>query len=51
MARREENWLVLYWFVGANAWLDPDGTPSSVMDSNEEAVIEAAIHAHDRISD
>jgi len=49
--RREDDWLVLYWFVGANAWLNPNEAPSSVMDSNEEAVIEAAIHAHDRISD
>jgi hypothetical protein len=51
IARREDDWFALYWFVGANGWLDPDETPSSVMDSNEEAVIEAAIHAHDRISD
>lgn len=34
-----------------HAWLDADATPSSAMDSNEEAVIEAAEHANDRISD
>jgi hypothetical protein len=51
IVRPEDDWFALYWFVGANAWLDSDETPSSVMDSNEEAVIEAASHAHDRISD
>ena len=51
LVRREDNWFLFYWFVGANAWLEPYATPSSLMDANEEAVIEAAEHANDRISD
>lgn len=48
---REDDWFLFYWFVAPNAWLDEDATPSSVMDSNEEAVIEAAERANDQISD
>lgn len=51
LVRPEDNWFCLYWFVGANAWLEGDASPSAVMDTNEEAVIEAALHANDRISD
>jgi len=51
LVRREDNWFLLYWFVGANSWLEGDAAPVTVMDSDGEAVTEAAIHANDRISD
>lgn len=51
VVRREDNWFLFYWFVAANAWLEGDAAPYAVMDADEEAVIEAALHANDRISD
>lgn len=50
------DWSTLCWFVGANAWRDGetsvDGdTPVNQMDSNPEAVVYAASHMRDRISD
>jgi hypothetical protein len=51
LVRGEDNWFCLYWFVGANAWLEGDASPRAVMDTDEDAVTEAAIHANDRISD
>jgi hypothetical protein len=51
LVRREDNWFCLYWFVGANAWLEGDASPFAVMDSDEDAVTEAALHANDQISD
>jgi hypothetical protein len=51
LVRPEDNWFCLYWFVGANAWLDGDASPLSVMAIDEDAVTEAASHANDRISD
>ena len=51
LVRREDNWFLFYWFVAPNVWLDEEATPSNVMDSDEDAVAEAAIHANDQISD
>jgi hypothetical protein len=51
LARREDNWFLLYWFVGANRWLESDAAPVGVMDSNEDAVTEAALHAKDPTGD
>lgn len=51
LVRREDNWFTFYWFVGANSWLEDSATPLSVMDSDEDAITEAAIHANDQISD
>lgn len=51
LVRREDNWFCLYWFVGANAWLEGDASPLAVMETDEDAVTEAALHANDRISD
>jgi hypothetical protein len=51
LVRREDNWFCLYWFVGANAWLEGDASPYVVMDTDEDAVTEAALHANDQISD
>jgi hypothetical protein len=51
LVRREDNWFLFYWFVGANGWLEEGETPSNVMDSDAEAVIEAAVHANDQTSD
>ena len=49
--RRKDNRSCLYWFVGANAWLEGEASPLAVMDTDEVAVTEAAAHANDRISD
>jgi hypothetical protein len=50
------DWGTLCWFVGANAWLEGQtplegDTPVNQMDSNPDAVVYAASHARDRISD
>lgn len=51
LLRPLDGWVVMYWFAAANAWL-PDGqSPASVLDSSSAAVIEAASHAYDLISD
>jgi hypothetical protein len=49
--RRQDSWFALYWFAGANVWLEGDSTPLSMMDSDETAVIGAATHANDQVSD
>jgi hypothetical protein len=50
------DWNTMCWFVGANAWLDGQmplegGVPVEHMDSDPDAVVNAASHARDRISD
>lgn len=50
------DWDTMCWFVGVNSWLEgptPDeaGIPMLQMDADPGAVIEAASHARDRISD
>lgn len=42
--------LEMFWFVGANGWLDDDA-PVDLLDRDPEAVVEAASHANDMISD
>lgn len=46
-----DGWVVMYWFAAANAWLDEGVSPMSVLDSHPEAVLIAASHANDLISD
>jgi hypothetical protein len=43
-------WEAMYWFVGANAWLE-SGAPIDHMDLDPNAVLEAASHFNDQISD
>jgi len=50
------DWDIMCWFTAANGWLEgasPDegGIPMAQMDANPEAVIVAASHARDFISD
>lgn len=50
------DWDIMCWFVGVNSWLEgatPDeaGIPIQKMDADPEAVVVAASHARDRISD
>jgi hypothetical protein len=44
------DWAIAFWFAAANAWLD-DQRPLDLLDKNPEAVVLAASHARDRISD
>lgn len=46
-----EGWVVIYWFVATNVWLDEDATPVGVLDTDPHAVLIAASHANDAISD
>jgi hypothetical protein len=46
-----DGWIVMYWFAAANAWLDEGVSPVSVLDTNTEAILIAASHANDLISD
>lgn len=46
-----DGWVVMYWFVAANAWLDEDASPLSMLDSDPHEVLVAASHANDLISD
>jgi hypothetical protein len=48
--RPSDGWYAMFWFAGANAWLE-DRSPMDVMDEDAHAVLEAAAHSHDRISD
>ena len=50
IVRPDDGWHALYWFEGANAWLEAL-SPVEVMDTDGDAVLEAAAHANDRISD
>ena len=43
-------WEALYWFVGANGWLE-GGTPVDQMDQDPAAVLEAASHFNNMTSD
>ena len=43
-------WEAMFWFVGANGWLE-SGAPVDHMDSNPAAVVLAASHANDLTSD
>lgn len=51
LVRPIDNWYVMYWFFSANAWLDDGASPVDTMEKNQRAVIEAAFHANDQISD
>lgn len=44
------DWATMFWFVGANVWLD-DNLPFQLLDEDPEAVVMAAGHARDAISD
>jgi hypothetical protein len=46
-----DNWQTMFWFYGANVWVDEDQQPFTALESNPEAVIEAACHATESISD
>jgi len=43
-------WQTMYWFVGANGWLE-GAAPVDLMDSDPDSVLEAASHANDLMSD
>lgn len=43
-------WEAMFWFVGANGWLDGD-PPVDLIDRDPVAVVQAAAHANDLISD
>lgn len=45
-----DGWHAMYWFVGANGWLEA-GSPVELLDLDPEAVLEAARHANDEMSD
>ena len=51
LLRPADNWQSMFWFCSANAWVVDHQQPFAVLDSNPEAVIEAARHANDQISD
>jgi hypothetical protein len=44
------DWATMFWFVGANVWLD-DKLPFELLDEDPKAVVMAAGHARDAISD
>lgn len=46
-----DGWVVMYWFAAANGWLDEGASPVSVLDTDPDAVLIAASHANDEISD
>jgi len=46
-----DGWVVMFWFAAANGWLDEGVSPLSVLDTDPEAVLVAASHANDLISD
>ena len=50
LVRPAHGWHAMFWFVGANGWLEV-GAPVEYLDSDHTAVIEAACHANDEISD
>lgn len=50
LVRPTSGWHAMFWFVGANAWLE-DASPVDVFDDEPDAAIEAASHANDLISD
>lgn len=43
-------WQAMFWFVGANGWLDGDA-PVDLIDRDPAAVVEAASHENDLTSD
>jgi hypothetical protein len=50
LVRPAHGWYAMYWFVAANGWLEA-GAPVDYLDTDQAAVIEAACHANDEISD
>jgi hypothetical protein len=46
-----DGWVAMYWFAAANAWLDNGASPVSMLDLHPDAVIKAAAHANDLMSD
>jgi hypothetical protein len=46
-----DGWVVMYWFAAANSWLKEGTSPVSVLDTDPDAVLAAASHANDLISD
>ena len=49
-ARPLDGWHAMSWFVAANGWLE-DAAPVDLMDHDPEAVVQAADHANDLVSD
>lgn len=45
------DWATAFWFASANAWLEEGQAPVDLIDIDPAAVVEAASHARDRISD
>lgn len=43
-------WATAFWFAGANAWLEGKA-PVELIDSDPSAILTAASHARDKISD
>jgi hypothetical protein len=50
LVQPDYGWHAMYWFVGANSWLE-DRSPVELLDSEPEEVVQAAEHANDCISD
>lgn len=50
LIRPLHGWEAMFWFVGANGWLEGDA-PVDVLDVDPVAVVLAASHANDMISD
>lgn len=50
LVRPQDGWHAMFWFVGANGWLEA-GSPVEMLDVDPEGVIEAATHANDEMSD
>jgi hypothetical protein len=50
IVRPADGWNAMYWFIGANGWLESD-SPLDHLDTGPEEVIEAARHYDDAISD
>lgn len=46
----EDGWQAMFWFIGANSWLD-SRAPIELLETKPESVVLAAGHANDRISD
>lgn len=50
LVRPLDGWHAMFWFVGANGWLEA-GSPVEMLDIDPSGVLEAASHSNDEISD
>lgn len=50
LVQPEDGWHAMFWFVGANGWLG-GRSPVECLGTNPQAVVDAASHANDEISD